>query len=107
MSETKPNFETFWSDVISALGRDSVNLTEETCWRYGENTMPGGDRLPAGVVYPASTADVQTIIRAAAKHGAPLYPTSTGNNIGLGSRSAVRPTWSSRSRWNRVERFTT
>ena len=90
MSETKPNFETFWSDVISALGRDSVNLTEETCRRYGENTMPGGDRLPAGVVYPASTADVQTIIRAAAKHGAPLYPTSTGNNIGLGSRSAVR-----------------
>jgi len=64
MSETKPNFETFWSDVISALGRDSVNLTEETCRRYGENTMPGGDRLPAGVVYPASTADVQAIVSA-------------------------------------------
>ena len=51
--------------------------------------MPGGDRPPAGVVYPASTADVQAIVRAANKHHVPLYPISTGNNIGLGTRSAA------------------
>jgi hypothetical protein len=34
----------------------------------GINTMPGGDRRPAGVIYPASTAQVQTIVRAANKH---------------------------------------
>jgi 4-cresol dehydrogenase (hydroxylating) flavoprotein subunit len=50
--------------------------------------MPGGDRPPAGVVYPASTADVQLIVRAANTHKVALYPISTGNNIGLGSRSA-------------------
>ena len=50
--------------------------------------MPGGDRPPAGVVYPGSTADVQAIVRAANTHHVPLYPISTGNNIGLGWRSA-------------------
>ena len=30
--------------------------------------MPGGDRPPAGVVYPGSTADVQAIVRAANTH---------------------------------------
>ena len=51
--------------------------------------MPGGDRPPAGVIYPASTADVQAIVRAANKHKVPLYPISTGSNIGLGTRSAT------------------
>ena len=50
--------------------------------------MPGGDRPPAGVVYPGTTADVQAIVRAANKHDVALFPISTGNNIGLGSRSA-------------------
>ena len=81
-------FETFFAKSPLRLGADAVNRSEETLLRYGENTMPGGDRRPAGVVYPASTADVQTIVRSANKHGVPLYPISTGNNIGLGSRSA-------------------
>ena len=37
----------------------------KTIQRYGENTMPGGNRPPAGVGLPASTADVQLIVRAA------------------------------------------
>ena len=81
-------FETFFRDIAAAIGADAVNRSEETLRRYGENTMPGGDRRPAGVVYPASTADVQKIVRSANTHRVPLYPISTGNNIGLGSRSA-------------------
>jgi 4-cresol dehydrogenase (hydroxylating) flavoprotein subunit len=83
-------FDTFFSEIAAAIGADAVNRSEETLRRYSENTMPGGDRRPAGVVYPASTADVQKIIRSANAHGVPLYPISTGNNIGLGSRSASR-----------------
>lgn len=79
----------FFSDIERQLGTDSANRTEETVRRYAENTMPGGDRRPAGVVYPRSTTDVQAIVRAANTHRVPLYPISTGNNIGLGSRSAV------------------
>jgi 4-cresol dehydrogenase (hydroxylating) len=82
--------DTFFSEITAAIGGDAVNCSEETLRRYGENTMPGGDRRPAGVVYPASTVDVQTIVRSANAHGVPLYPISTGSNIGLGSRSASR-----------------
>jgi 4-cresol dehydrogenase (hydroxylating) flavoprotein subunit len=85
------SFDAFFTDVEKALGPDGVNRSEETLARYGENTMPGGDRRPAGVVYPASTADVQAIVRSANAHAVPLYPISTGNNIGLGSRSASQP----------------
>ena len=83
------NLEAFFSDVGELLGAEWINRSEETIRRYGENTMPGGDRPPAGVVYPASTADVQAIVRAANKHHVPIYPISTGNNIGLGTRSAA------------------
>jgi 4-cresol dehydrogenase (hydroxylating) flavoprotein subunit len=85
---TSANLEAFFAAITGALGADGVNRSEETIRRYGENTMPGGDRPPAGVVYPASTADVQLIVRAANAHKVALYPISTGNNIGLGSRSA-------------------
>lgn len=82
------NFDAFFKDIEGKLGANAVNRAEETLVRYGENTMPGGDRRPAGVVYPKSTADVQAIVRSANAHRVPLYPVSTGNNIGLGSRSA-------------------
>lgn len=84
-----PNFDAFFATVGRALGDLAINRSAETIRRYGENTMPGGDRAPAGVVYPSSTAEVQTIVRAAAQHRVPLYPVSTGNNIGLGTRSAI------------------
>jgi 4-cresol dehydrogenase (hydroxylating) flavoprotein subunit len=84
------NLEAFFSEVEKALGPDSVNRSEETIRRYAENTMACGDVRPSGVVYPRSTSDVQTSVRLANKHKAPLYPISTGYNIGLGSRSAAR-----------------
>ena len=83
------NLDAFFATVGELLGGEGINRSEETIRRYGENTMPGGDRPPAGVIYPASTADVQAIVRAANKHKVPLYPISTGNNIGLGTRSAA------------------
>jgi 4-cresol dehydrogenase (hydroxylating) len=83
-------FDIFFNEIVAAIGTNAVNRSEETLRRYGENTMPGGDRQPAGVVYPTSTADVQKIVRSANAHGVPLYPISTGYNIGLGSRSASR-----------------
>ena len=78
----------FIKSVEGTLGAENVNLSDETLVRYGENTLPGGDRAPAAVLYPGSTGDVQAIVRAANEHKVQLYPTSTGNNIGLGTRSA-------------------
>ena len=67
------NLEAFFSALGGALGADGINRSEVTIRRYGENTMPGGDRPPAGVVYPGSTADVQIVVRAANKYNVPLY----------------------------------
>ena len=86
-----PKTDAFLAEVAQSLGSDGINLSEETIRRYGENTQPGGDVRPAGVLYPRSTADVQAIVRLANKHYVPLYPISTGYNIGMGSRSAARP----------------
>ena len=83
------NLDGFLKDVEKALGAEWVNRTGETLHRYGEHTLPGANRPPAAVVYPGSTADVQAVVRAANAHKTPLFPISTGNNMGLGTRAPV------------------
>jgi len=83
------NLDAFVGAVKGALGADNVNLSDETLTRYGEHTLPADDRRPGAVVYPGSTADVVAIVEAANAHGVPLFPTSTGNNMGLGTRAPV------------------
>ncbi len=81
------DFDGFLAELRAAIGADNVNLTDETLTRYGENTLPAGDRRPSVVVYPGSTEEVVAIVRSANDHRVPLYPVSTGNNQGLGTRS--------------------
>ena len=76
--------------VRDALGSEAVDVTEEKITRYGENTLPTGDSRPAGILYPGSTDDVQTMVRLANAAGVQIWPVSTGNNQGLGTRSPVR-----------------
>lgn len=80
----------FFDDIGSKLGAEAINRSADTAIRYGENTMPGGNRHVAGVLYPGSTADVVAMVAAANRHGVGIYPNSTGNNIGLGSRSPIK-----------------
>lgn len=79
----------FIAHLRSVLGDHWVNESEETLQRYGENTLPGGDRRPLCVVYPGSTSDIQSVVNAANNFRIPLFPISSGQNIGLGSRSPV------------------
>jgi 4-cresol dehydrogenase (hydroxylating) len=46
--------------------------------------------VPDGVVNPASTDDVGTVVRLANEHRVTLWPTSAGHNFGLGEFSPVR-----------------
>jgi len=82
--------DAFVQELNGELGPETVAADGATLARYGETTLPGGPRKPSCVVYPASTADVQRVVRAAIRHRVPLYPVSTGNNIGLGSRAPVK-----------------
>ena len=85
------NLTAFLKDCERALGAENVTLVEETIKRYGEHTLPAADRRPGAVVYPGSTAEVQAVVRAANAHRVPIFPISTGNNMGLGTRAPVKP----------------
>ncbi len=79
----------FLQAIADALGPEWINTSADTLYRYGENTMPGGNRSPAAVIYPGSSSDVQLIVRAANRFRVAIHPISAGNNIGLGTRSAM------------------
>ncbi len=82
--------EAFCRELGEEIGADAVATDATTITRVGETTLPGGSRDPSCVLYPSSTAQVQQIVRAAIRHGIALYPLSTGNNIGLGSRAPAK-----------------
>jgi len=79
----------FLSALKGEIGEEWVNTNDETLYRYGENTMPEGDRRPAAVVYPGHTQEIQKIVRLANKFKVNIHPVSQGNNMSLGTRSAV------------------
>lgn len=83
------DLSSFLAEVRDALGEAAVNVSAETLERYGENKLPSGDRRPAAVLLPDSVAEVQRIVAAANRHRVVLYPISTGQNQGMGLRSAV------------------
>jgi 4-cresol dehydrogenase (hydroxylating) flavoprotein subunit len=82
------NLELFLDQAGTMLGPEHINITAETLDRYGENTLPDGNRMPSAVLYPGSTEEVAAVVRLANEHRVPLHPISTGNNMGLGTRSA-------------------
>ena len=82
--------DAFVRELTDELGEQVVSTDSATITRFGETTLPAGSREPCCALFPASTAEVQTIVRAANRHRVTLYPVSTGNNIGLGSRAPVR-----------------
>jgi 4-cresol dehydrogenase (hydroxylating) len=56
---------------------------------YGAHSLPVPDRLPAAILFPGSTAEVQALVRLANTHRVPLFPVSTGWNLGLGHRAPM------------------
>lgn len=84
------NLDGFLDAVRERIGAQWVDTRAETLARYGEHTLPAAAREPSAVLFPESTVEVQEIVRAANLHGVELYPVSTGNNIGLGSRAPAR-----------------
>ena len=74
-----------------ASANSGVDTRRETLARYGEHTLPAPVREPSAVLFPASTEHVRAIVLAANRWRIELYPISTGNNIGLGSRRQPAP----------------
>ena len=73
-----------WRAVLSP---DQVDATETTLARYGRSSQRQGTR-PCCVLYPASTQEVQAIVRVASEHATVVYPISCGKNWGYGDACA-------------------
>jgi 4-cresol dehydrogenase (hydroxylating) len=84
------NMASFVREVSEALGPAAIRADADTCAEYGQHTLPDSDHVPSAVVYPDSTEAVQTLVRLANKHSAPLFPISMGRSTGLGSRAPMR-----------------
>ena len=80
----------FFEAVSATIGAEAVDVSDAGRALYGSNRLPGGDRLPEGVIFPGSTEDVAAVVRLAGEHGVSLWPTSTGHNWGMGEFSPVR-----------------
>jgi 4-cresol dehydrogenase (hydroxylating) len=81
----------FINDVARSLGGDAVEAGAAELKIAGKHTLPAQDHRPAAILYPSSTGDVQTIVAIANKYRVPLFPISTGQNLGLGSRAPMVP----------------
>jgi 4-cresol dehydrogenase (hydroxylating) flavoprotein subunit len=82
-----------WAAAVEAwrglLGADHVWDDPARIAAWTENAS-GLERVIPAVLQPASTEEVQAVVRVANRYRTPLYPISTGGNWGLGSRLPVR-----------------
>lgn len=80
----------FLDTLRQSLGPDILSSNRQECAEYGHHTLPGADHVPSAILFPASTADVEAIVRHANAFRIPLFPISMGRNLGLGSRAPMR-----------------
>jgi 4-cresol dehydrogenase (hydroxylating) len=70
------------------LGAENVCTSAGDLDRYSRCTIPW-QSVCAAVVFPASTEEVAAVVRIAARHRLPLWPSSTGLNWGYGTTLAI------------------
>jgi glycolate oxidase len=84
-----------------ALGDDAVRVSPEDRAAFAYDAC-GGDRSPAAVALPASSADVSVIVRLAREFGAPIVARGAGTGLCGGSVPVAGGVVISFSRMNRV-----
>jgi len=78
-------FDSAIRELGSAIGPEHVLANPDVLAEYGRATFETSQRI-ALVVLPASSAQVQEVVRIAARHRLRLNPVSRGRNWGMGSR---------------------
>jgi 4-cresol dehydrogenase (hydroxylating) len=73
-----------------ALGAEHVRVDEACLASFGRSTGPA-DIRPLAVVRPKDTAEVQEVVRIAARFGLALHAISRGRNWGYGDACAAGP----------------
>ncbi len=75
--------------IIEIVGKKNLLVAEKDVQHYKHAEFPLDRKIPA-VILPGSTAEVQRIVKLAARYNLALYPISTGKNWGYGSANPVR-----------------
>lgn len=74
------------ADLRAIVGKEWVFADAESAASYEKSYLPDPARrcLPSGAVAPANTEEVQRIVQVANRYRLPLWPVSTGKNMGYG-----------------------
>lgn len=79
------NSENVLNDFSNVIGAEYVIVDNETRSQYQNTTFATQQKIPA-VIKPGNRAEVQECLRIANRYKIPIYPISTGKNIGYGAR---------------------
>lgn len=81
-------------EFAAVVGKDWVFTSDEDLHTYRDAYSPIRDtpeeRVASAAVAPSSTEEVQEIVRIANRRGIPLYPISTGKNLGYGGSAPAQ-----------------
>ncbi len=93
MSTTDPSALALLERAADLLGREHVSGPDDDLGAYLDTYALGDPHrfAPAGAVRPASTEEVQTIVRAANDLGVALWPFGRGKNFGYGGPAPRHP----------------
>jgi (+)-pinoresinol hydroxylase len=82
------NWEAALGEFRNALGARYVSTSDEDVALYRDAYSPvwnePEERLVSAAVAPSDVAQVQAVVRTAHRYGIPLFPISTGKNLGYG-----------------------
>ena len=73
-------------ELRAIVGDEWVFADEASTISYKKSFIPDlrGEHVPSGAVAPKSVEEVQAILRVANRYGLPMWPVSTGHNMGYG-----------------------
>ncbi len=91
--QSRANFAAAVKAMRAVVGDEWVAADAESVrpWTKTYIPDPGNRHAPVGAVCPASVEEVQAIVRIANQYHQPVWPVSTGKNMGYGMTSTATP----------------
>ncbi|MFV0481187.1 MAG: FAD-dependent oxidoreductase [Campylobacteraceae bacterium] len=91
---SKKDFDAAINEFKKAIGEEWVFTSEEDVFLYRDAYSAHWDEpeetIPSLAIAPKSTEEIQQIVKIANKYKIPLFPISTGKNLGYGSSAPNR-----------------